>query len=128
MCKYLVNNPERGMIYKVDETKGLDVYIDADFAGGWNAIDSDNAENVMSRTGFIISYVNYQVVWSRKHQTEIALSTAEAEHIALLQALHEVIPVQNMKKEFNCIFPLYTPKTNFCLTVHEDNQSTIMMA
>ena len=127
IVKYLVDNTDRGMIYKVDKTKGLEVYIDADFAGGWNATDSDNTENVMPRTGFIISYANCPLIWSSKLQTKIALSTAEAEYITLSQALRESIPVQNLMKEFNCVFPLYRPKTNSCMTVHEDNQSAIAM-
>ena len=44
------------------------------------------------------------------------------------QALREAIPLQNLCKEINCIFPLFLPTTEFCLTVHEDNISTIAMA
>ena len=50
--KYLVKNVDKGIIYKVDKTKGLEVYVDADFSGAWNAADADNADNVLSRTGF----------------------------------------------------------------------------
>ena len=126
--RYLVENVDKGIIYKVDESKGLEVYVDADFAGAWNAADAENADNVLSRTGFVICYANCPIIWCRKLQTEIALSTAEAEYIAMSQALREAIPLQNLTKEINCIFPLHTSDTNFCLTVHEDNQSTIAMA
>ena len=34
--RYLCNNPEGGIIYTIDKTKGLKVYADADFAGGWS--------------------------------------------------------------------------------------------
>ena len=67
-------------------------------------------------------------MWCSKLQTEIALSTAEAEYIALSHALREAIPIQNLSKEVNCIFPLHVPTPDFCLTVHEDNLSTIKMA
>ena len=85
--RYLVDNPDRGMIYTVDKSKGLEVYVDADFAGGWNNADATNAENVLSRTGFAICYAGCPIVWSSKLQTKIALSTAEAEYIAMSQAL-----------------------------------------
>ena len=49
--------------------------------------DTDDADNVMSRTGFVIMYANCPIYWVSKLQTEIALSTAEAEYIALSQAL-----------------------------------------
>ena len=44
------------------------------------------------------------------------------------QALREALPVQRLAKEINSIVPLYTPTTNFCLMVHEDNLSSIAMA
>ena len=126
--RYLVDNPGGGIVYKIDKTKGLEVYVDADFTGGWNAADSSSADNVLSRTGFVICYANCPVIWCSKLQMEIALSTAEAEYIALSHALREAIPIQNLAKEINCVFPLHIPTTDFCLTVHEDNLSTIAMA
>jgi hypothetical protein len=42
------------MTYKPDPSKGLEVHVDADFAGGWDPGDAGNAENVYSRTGFVI--------------------------------------------------------------------------
>ena len=89
--------------------------------------DSTNVDNVLSRTGFVIRYAVCPIIWSSKLQTGIALSTAEAEYIAMSQALREALPVQILEKEINCIVPLFTPTTNFCLTVHEDNISSISM-
>ena len=66
--------------------------------------------------------------WQSKLQTEIALSTAEAEYISMSQALRETIPLMNLMKEINVIFNLYLPKPKFMLKVHEDNQSCIAMA
>jgi hypothetical protein len=96
--RYLCNDCERGIIYKVDKSKGIEVYLDADFAGGWSSADADNADNVLSRTGFVICYANCPLIWCSKLQTEIALSTAEAEYIAMSHALQETIPVQNLVK------------------------------
>jgi hypothetical protein len=126
--RYLCNNCERGVIYKVDKTKGIEVYVDADFAGGWVSADADNADNVLSRTGFVICYANCPLIWCSKLQTEIALSTAEAEYIAMSHALRDTIPIQNLVKEVSCIFQLPEPLTDFCITVHEDNLSAISMA
>jgi hypothetical protein len=76
----------------------------------------------------VICYANCPIVCCSKLQTEVALSTAKAEYIALSHALREVIPLQSLTKEINCVFPLYIPTTDFCLTVHEDNNSAIAMA
>jgi hypothetical protein len=61
-------------------------------------------------------------------QTEIALSTAEAEYIAMSQALRESIPLVMLMREMNEIFPLYLPQPRFVIKVWEDNQSCIAMA
>jgi hypothetical protein len=124
----LCNNCDRGITYKVDRSKGIEVYIDADFAGGWSSADTENADNVLSWTGFVICYANCPLVWCSKLQTEIVLSTAEAEYIAMSHALRDTIPIQNLVKEVSCIFHLPDPITDFCITVHEDNLSAISMA
>jgi hypothetical protein len=110
---YLCDNAECGIIYKVDKSKGLKVYADADFAGGWSVADSENAGNVLSTTGFVICYAVCPIVWCSKLQIKIALSTAEAEYIALSHALCETIPIQNLIKEIICIFHMPTSMTDF---------------
>ncbi len=90
--------------YNIDRTKGLKVYVDADFAGGWSTANSENTDCVLSRTGFVIRYANCPVKWCSKLQTEIALSTAEAKYIAMSHVLRKTIPIQNLIKEIHCIF------------------------
>jgi hypothetical protein len=125
--RYLCNNLDDGIIYNIDKSKGIEVYADTDFAGGWSVVDSNNADNVLFQTGFVICYANFPVIWCSKIQTEIALSTAEAEYIAMSHALHETVPIQNLIKEILCIFELPNPMTDFCITLHEDNLSAIAM-
>jgi hypothetical protein len=130
--RYLCNNPDGGIIYNVDKSKGLEVYADVDFAGGWSDADSNNTDNVLSQTGFVICYAICPAIWCSKLQTEIALSTEEAEYIAMSHALRETIPIQNLIKEIHCIFKLpnlmTNPMTDFCIMLHEDNLSAISMA
>ena len=38
--QYLVDNSDCGVIYTIDKTKGIEVYVDAEFTGGWNSADS----------------------------------------------------------------------------------------
>jgi hypothetical protein len=72
-------------------------------------------------------YAGCPIFWQSKLQTEIALSTAEAEYIALSHALRETIPMTNLMREMNAIFPLHLPEPKFVLKVKEDNQSCIAM-
>ena len=46
--QYLLDTRKRGIIYKPDKSKGLECYVDADFAGGWSKADAKNADNVLS--------------------------------------------------------------------------------
>jgi hypothetical protein len=51
---YILSTREKGMTYKPDFLKGLEVYVDADFADGWDPADPGNADNIYSRTGLDI--------------------------------------------------------------------------
>ena len=117
-----------GIYFKPDASKGLECYVDADHAGGWAQNDPHDADNIYSRTGFVIKYANCPIFWSSKLQTEIALSTAEAEYIALSSALREVIPLITLLKELHALFPLLITPPTFRCKVWEDNQSCIAMA
>ena len=48
------------MVYTVDKTAGVGVYIDADFTGGWGVTDSSNAVNKYSCTVFSYAMQNGQ--------------------------------------------------------------------
>ena len=63
-----------GLVYKTDIEKFIKCYIDPEFAGGWYQEDYDNAENVMSRTGYVITYAVFPLLCCSKLQTEISLS------------------------------------------------------
>jgi hypothetical protein len=115
------------MIYRPDSKRGLEVSVDANFAGGWDPEDAENADNVYSCTGYVICYAGCPMYWQSKLQTEIALSTAELEYIALLQALRETLPMTNLMRETNVISPSYLPKPKIVLKVLEDNQFCIAM-
>ena len=61
--RYILLTKRDGIIYNPDTQKGLEYYVDADFAGGWQQADSSDAENVMSQNGMVIIYANYPIYW-----------------------------------------------------------------
>jgi hypothetical protein len=89
---------------------GIECYVDTAFAGGWNITTFADADKVMSRNGFAITYANCPIYWASCLQTEIALSTAEAEYIAMSSALRKVIPLMTLMKELHTIFPVHISK------------------
>ena len=48
--RYLKGTSSKGFIFRPKKEKGLECYVDADFAGGWDKADASNPEAVMSRT------------------------------------------------------------------------------
>ncbi len=81
--QYLLGTRKKVIKYRIDQSKGLECYVDADFAEGWDITDPSNASNLMSRIGFVIKYADCPIFWKSKLQTEIALSTAKMEYIIL---------------------------------------------
>ena len=126
--KYLLGTQDKGIIFKPDISKGIECYVDADFSGNWNAIDSEDSENVLSRSGFIIFYAGCPIHWVSKLQTEIALSTTESEYIALSQSMRDVIPLINLLKEFEKVLPIEKIQPEVKCKVFEDNTSCISVA
>ena len=126
--RYLLDTRDKGIIYEPDISRGLECFVDADFAGGWKDGDHSSPESVLSRTGYVIMYAGCPITWGSKMQTEIALSTTESEYIALSTAMREVIPFLNLMKEIAGIFGLLTRKPVFRCTVWEDNESCITVA
>eukprot|EP00957_Ditylum_brightwellii_P164468 12521536-Ditylum_brightwellii.AAC.1 len=91
IVKYLNTTADRGIVYDPNPNIDTQCYVDADFDGSWSKEDADNTENVMLRTGFVIMYAVCLALWQSKLQTEITLSTAEAEYLALSSAMHKII-------------------------------------
>eukprot|EP00804_Cyclotella_cryptica_P006343 CCRYP_010172-RB/>CCRYP_010172-RB protein AED:0.32 eAED:0.32 QI:0/-1/0/1/-1/0/1/0/373 len=128
IAQYLLSSSDKGIVYKPDSTRGLEVYVDADFAGCWSSGDVHNPEVVLSRTGYVIMYAGCPITWSSKLKTEIALSTTEAEYIALSQAMRETLPFLNLMQEIGGVFEFFNPKPKFHCKVFEDNASCIKVA
>ncbi len=74
-----VNKREGCGSSKPDAQRAIEVFVHADFAGGWDPADAMNAESVYSRTGYVILCAGCPIFWHSKLQTEIALPTVEAE-------------------------------------------------
>ncbi len=128
ICKYLLGTINKGLIFVPDMNTGLECYVDADFAGGWTSGDQTCPESVLSRTGFVIMLAGCPIYWCSKLQTEIALSTTEAEYTALSHAMREVLPLMNLMQEIHDIFSFQHNKPNIFCRVWEDNHSCIKVA
>ena len=69
------------------------------FAGLFSVENKADPISVKSRTGYVIMYRSTPLHWVSKMQTQIALSTMEAEYIALSQSMRDLIPIREVLKE-----------------------------
>jgi hypothetical protein len=94
--QYFKHTEDKGLILDSDKTFSTDVFktdifVDADFAGGWGYEDPNDTICVKSRSGFVFEVMGCPVQWMSKLQTNIATSTMEAEYTALRIAIRAAI-------------------------------------
>ena len=129
IIRYLNATKDRGLIINRPQHLNVDCYVDADFAGLWNLEDRSDPHSVKSRTGFVILVGDIPVIWKSSLQTEIALSTFEAEYVALSTAMRDVLPFQNLFLEVTAALKVkHNSKFSFKTFLHEDNASAEKLA
>ena len=127
--RYLLGTPSKGLILRPDLTKSFEVFVDSDFCGNWHKKYAGEADSVRSRHGYIITYAGCPIVSKSQLQTEIALSTTEAEYTGLSYALREAIPLMELLKEMRKNgFGVLDHKLKVHCKVFEDNSGAIEMA
>jgi hypothetical protein len=96
----LLATKDDGIIYDPKRVQSIEVYADAGFCGSWNkATAPQDISIAKSRTEYIIHFAACHIAWTSKLQTQIALSTTEAEYISLYQSLREAIPLMQLVKD-----------------------------
>ena len=130
LVRYLKKTRDYGLKFKPDPEKGFECYCDADFSGNWNRsfarVDPSTSK---SRSGWIVFYAGCPVCWASKLQSQVALSTTEAEYIAMSQALRDVIPVMNLIQELGEKgFEVICTKPHVYCKVFEDNSGALELA
>jgi hypothetical protein len=104
---YLNGTKDLGTFITPDTSQmTLDCFADADFAGGFNVEDTNDPHCVKSRTGFVITLGKTPVIWGSRLQSETALSTMEAEYIALSTAMRSLVPLRWIFHELTQYLPI----------------------
>jgi hypothetical protein len=111
ILRYLNGTRNFGLLY----TKGnneLVGYSDSNYAG--------DQETRKSTTGYVFQMGNNTITWNSKRQQTVALSTCEAEYMALNHTVCEGIWIRKLLKELGIVQPI--------TTIYEDNQGCIALA
>lgn len=128
--RYLKATRNRGLILNPSVEAGLaiDCYPDADFAGLYGHEKPNDPICVKSRTGYVINVAHCPVLWQSKLQTETALSTMEAEVVALAHCCRELFPIMDLVKCLGDVFGLPKKDTTMNVSIHEDNAGALILA
>jgi hypothetical protein len=125
IVRYLKGTKDKGYILQPSATPTIDCYADADFAGAWTLATSEQHNSVKSRTGYIITFAKCPILWMSKLQSEIALSTTEAEYISLSQAMRDLIPMRTILQEMTQVYGYTVQQAITHSTVFEDNKGCV---
>ena len=127
--RYLLATKDKGLIMKPNQ-EGMECWVDAAHATEWNSkTASDDPNTARSRMGYLITYAGCPMHWTSKMQTEIALSTTEAEYIALSQSMREVLPIMWLMEEAGQQgIAMLNAKPKIHCKVFEDNAGAIEIA
>ena len=106
----------------------INVFADADFAGLYTTEDRMDPVSIKSRTGVLLTFGNVPILWSSKLQSEIALSTLEAEYIVLSQGMRDLISARRMMAELGERMNYKIDKAFHISKVWKDNTSTQNLA
>ena len=129
ICRYLLGTRNKGLILDPKEDS-FDCWVDASHASEWSSKGAENDPNTArSRMGYAICYAGCPMLWASKMQTEIALSSTEAEYIALSQSMRETLPLMWLLEEVRQ--KGITVDANPCkihCKIFEDNEGAIEIA
>jgi hypothetical protein len=130
IVKYLKATRHIGLHFKPDASKGFQCYCNADFAGNWNKeLAETDPSTAKSRSGWVVFYAACPVIWASKLQSQVALSTTEAEYIAMSMALRDVIPLMELVKEMReRKFEIVNTQPYVYCKVFEDNSGALELA
>ena len=126
IVKYLLGTKDQGIILNPSD-HSFDCWVDADFVGNWDRVNADvDPSTAKSRTGYLVSYAGCPIAWASKLQTEVALSTTEAEYNALSASLREDIHLMQLVDEAKELgWETFTGKPTVHCTAFEDNAGAL---
>ena len=113
VLRYLKGTANHGIVFRGGASGNIVGYSDADWAG--------DREDRKSTSGYLFQIAGGPISWRSKKQDTVALSTAEAEYVALCSAAQETVWLRRLISELNN--PPDGPTT-----ILEDNQSAMAMA
>lgn len=111
ILRYLKLTKHHGLHFSADGNSVIEGFVDADWAG--NTIDRK------SYTGFCFTLSGCVISWESKKQKTVALSSSEAEYMALAEACKESLYLRNLQFEIT--------NKKYTIELYNDNQSALKL-
>ena len=112
VCHYLVGTRDYKLVYTREEDKGLVAYTDSDWAA-----DKIRCRSV---TGYFFKLANGIISWRSHAQKTVALSSTEAEYMAISDCSRQAIWIKTLIKELRIKIR--------SIPIYGDNQGSIFIA
>jgi hypothetical protein len=127
---YLKKTQDLGICFKPQLDKGFDCYCNTDFSGDWNKSFADvDPSTSKSCSGWVVFYAGCPIILASRLQSHTALSTTEAEYIAMSMALCDIIPIMDLIQEMkDHHITVIWPKPYVDCKVCKDNAGTFELA
>ena len=119
---------DEGIIFNFDPKKGIEDFVDADFAGTWTHEMSNDRTSALSRMGYCVKIENCPVFWVSKMQTKVVLSTTKAEYTSLYQSARDLLPIKNTVEHLNKFMNFNSREINTHSAIFEDNARASQLA
>jgi len=111
VCRYLAGSAHYELVYDGVSNKGLLAYCDSDYAGC-----TDTRRSI---TGFFVKLANGVVSWQSHAQKTVALSSTEAEYMALSDCSRQIVWIQSLLGELGF--------THTQTPIYGDNQGSMFI-
>ena len=113
ILRYLKGTPGKGLLFKKNEKRGIEVYTDADWVG--------SITDRRSTSGYCTFLWGNLVTWRSKKQNVVARSSAEAEYRSMAQGVCEILWLKRVLEELKK--QVILPMKLYC-----DNKAAISIA
>lgn len=110
--RYLIGTITKKLVYRKNPND-IEGFCDADWAS--------NIDQRKSTTGYVFIMQGAAISWASKRQPTVALSTTEAEFMALVAAIQESMWLKRLEREL-------FPSASKTMLLHCDNKGAIQLA
>ena len=120
VLRYLQSSSTLSLAFIMNHKSQLEGYSDSDWAG-----DKDDSK---STSGYLFTLSGASICWKSRKQKLIALSSTEAEYIALTEVAKEASWLRELYMEIGSRLNIENSDLLGSISIHADNQASIQMA